>query len=60
MNVTEGGDVSPHATLEAGSSQVAYSRGSQQQSVTGFPDGDDGNSLWLVQGPVVSAYEVFM
>ncbi|PNW73764.1 hypothetical protein CHLRE_13g571750v5 [Chlamydomonas reinhardtii] len=33
------------------SHQVAYSRGSQQQSVTGFPDGDDGNSLWLVQGP---------
>lgn len=36
------------------SHQVAYSRGSQQQSVTGFPEGDDGNSLWLVQGPVVS------
>lgn len=33
------------------SHQVAYSRGSQQQSVTGFPEGDDGNSLWLVQGP---------
>ncbi|KAG2495064.1 hypothetical protein HYH03_006675 [Edaphochlamys debaryana] len=32
------------------SHQVAYSRGSQQQSVTGFPDGDDGNSLWLVHG----------
>ncbi|KXZ49241.1 hypothetical protein GPECTOR_22g833 [Gonium pectorale] len=32
------------------SHQVAYSRGSQQQSVTGYPDGDDGNSLWLVQG----------
>ncbi|GIL75263.1 hypothetical protein Vretifemale_5068 [Volvox reticuliferus] len=34
------------------SHQVAYSRGSQQQSVTGFPDGDDGNSLWLIQGLV--------
>ncbi|MEW5313688.1 MAG: hypothetical protein WDW38_005233 [Sanguina aurantia] len=33
------------------SHQVAYSRGSQQQSVTGFPEGDDGNSLWVVQGP---------
>lgn len=33
------------------SHQVAYSRGSQQQSVTGFPEGDDANSLWLVQGP---------
>ena len=36
------------------SHQVAYSRGSQQQSVTGFPEGDDGNSLWLVQGTAVS------
>ena len=38
------------------SHQVSYSRGSQQQSVTGFPDADDGNSLWIVYGPPVSAW----
>uniref|UniRef100_A0A7S0YPH1 MIR domain-containing protein n=1 Tax=Polytomella parva TaxID=51329 RepID=A0A7S0YPH1_9CHLO len=27
---------------------VGYSRGSQQQSVTGYPEGEDANSLWLV------------
>lgn len=31
------------------SHDVAYGRGSQQQSVTTFPTGDDGNSLWGVQ-----------
>lgn len=39
------------------SHQVAYSRGSQQQSVTGFPEGDDGNSLWVVQGTEVGKSE---
>lgn len=32
---------------------VSYSRGSQQQSVTAFPDGDDANSYWTVHGPTV-------
>lgn len=30
------------------SHEIAYGSGSGQQSVTGFPDGDDGNSLWTV------------
>lgn len=33
------------------SHQVGYSRGSQQQSVTGFPTGDDAQSYWVVHGP---------
>ncbi|KAG1660335.1 hypothetical protein FOA52_014388 [Chlamydomonas sp. UWO 241] len=32
------------------SHEVAYSRGSQQQSVTAYPTGDDGNSYWVVHG----------
>jgi dolichyl-phosphate-mannose--protein O-mannosyl transferase len=36
------------------SHEVAYSRGSQQQSVTAYPTGDDGNSLWVVLGTPVS------
>lgn len=32
------------------SHEVSYARGSQQQSVTGFPSGDDGNSYWIVKG----------
>lgn len=34
------------------SHQVGYSRGSQQQSVTGFPTGDDAQSYWVVHGPL--------
>ena len=37
------------------SHEVSYSRGSQQQSVTAFPESDDANSYWLVQGTVVRA-----
>ncbi|GAX86581.1 hypothetical protein CEUSTIGMA_g13989.t1 [Chlamydomonas eustigma] len=33
------------------SHEVAYSRGSQQQSVTGFPSSDDSQSYWVVHGP---------
>lgn len=36
------------------SHEVAYSRGSQQQSVTGFPSSDNGLSYWIVHGAVVS------
>ena len=36
------------------SHEVAYSRGSQQQSVTAYPTGDDANSLWVVHGTPVS------
>ncbi|GBF94422.1 stromal cell-derived factor [Raphidocelis subcapitata] len=32
------------------SHEVAYSRGSRQQSVTAFPDSDDANSYWAVHG----------
>lgn len=32
------------------SHEVAFSRGSQQQSVTAYPSSDDGNSLWIVLG----------
>mmetsp|Transcript_16465 Transcript_16465/g.28227 ORF Transcript_16465/g.28227 Transcript_16465/m.28227 type:complete len:227 (+) Transcript_16465:54-734(+) len=32
------------------SHEVAYSRGSQQQSVTAYPTGDDVNGLWTVLG----------
>jgi len=32
------------------SHEVAYSRGSQQQSVTGFPSSDDSQSYWVVHG----------
>ncbi|KAI8466834.1 MAG: MIR motif-containing protein [Monoraphidium minutum] len=32
------------------SHQVSYSRGSQQQSVTAFPESDDANSYWVVLG----------
>ncbi|GFH09972.1 uncharacterized protein HaLaN_05207, partial [Haematococcus lacustris] len=32
------------------SHEVAYSRGSQQQSVTAYPTADDGNSLWSITG----------
>jgi hypothetical protein len=35
------------------SHEVAYSRGSQQQSVTGFPESDNGQSYWIVHGAVV-------
>lgn len=35
------------------SHQVAYSRGSQQQSVTGNPSSDDANSYWLIKGTQV-------
>jgi len=34
------------------SHQVSYGSGSGQQSVTGFPNIDDPNSLWLVKGPI--------
>ena len=34
------------------SHEVAYGSGSGQQSVTGFPDGDDSNSLWTVRPPL--------
>jgi len=30
------------------SHEIAYGSGSGQQSVTGFPDGDDVNSLWTI------------
>ena len=33
------------------SHDIAYGTGSGQQSVTGFPDLGDANSLWLVRGP---------
>jgi hypothetical protein len=33
---------------------VAYSRGSQQQSVTGYPDSENSQSYWIVHGAVVS------
>lgn len=33
------------------SHEVSYSRGSQQQSVTAYPTGDDANSMWIVHGP---------
>lgn len=33
------------------SHEVSYSRGSQQQSVTGFPTPEDGQSYWTVHGP---------
>lgn len=33
---------------------VAYSRGSQQQSVTGYPDSENAQSYWIVHGTVVS------
>jgi dolichyl-phosphate-mannose--protein O-mannosyl transferase len=32
---------------------VAYSRGSQQQSVTGYPTSDDAQSYWIVHPAVV-------
>eukprot|EP00197_Chlamydomonas_leiostraca_P011332 CAMPEP_0202866864 /NCGR_PEP_ID=MMETSP1391-20130828/8401_1 /ASSEMBLY_ACC=CAM_ASM_000867 /TAXON_ID=1034604 /ORGANISM="Chlamydomonas leiostraca, Strain SAG 11-49" /LENGTH=235 /DNA_ID=CAMNT_0049546851 /DNA_START=51 /DNA_END=758 /DNA_ORIENTATION=+ len=32
------------------SHEVAYARGSQQQSVTCYPTGDDANSLWILLG----------
>lgn len=34
------------------SHEVAYSRGSQQQSVTAFPESDNGQSYWIVHGAV--------
>jgi hypothetical protein len=34
------------------SHEVAYGSGSGQQSVTGFADGDDSNSLWTVRPPL--------
>ncbi|KAF6265440.1 MIR motif-containing protein [Scenedesmus sp. NREL 46B-D3] len=34
------------------SHEVAYSRGSQQQSVTCFPESDNGQSYWVVHGAV--------
>lgn len=34
------------------SHEVSYSRGSTQQSVTAYPESDDVNSYWIVQGPV--------
>eukprot|EP01098_Paradermamoeba_levis_P014770 TRINITY_DN7210_c0_g1_i1.p1 TRINITY_DN7210_c0_g1~~TRINITY_DN7210_c0_g1_i1.p1 ORF type:complete len:222 (-),score=65.46 TRINITY_DN7210_c0_g1_i1:147-752(-) len=33
------------------SHKVPYGSGSGQQSVTGYPEGNDANSLWLVKGP---------
>lgn len=33
------------------SHEIAYGSGSGQQSVTGYPTGDDANSLWIVRGP---------
>eukprot|EP00798_Chlamydomonas_sp_ICE-L_P023871 gene23871-9438_t len=33
------------------SHEVAYSRGSQQQSVTAYPSGDDSQSYWVAHGP---------
>jgi dolichyl-phosphate-mannose--protein O-mannosyl transferase len=32
---------------------VQYSRGSQQQSVTGYPESSDGQSYWIVHGTTV-------
>ena len=43
------------STFRLHSHQVSYSRGSQQQSVTAFPESDDANSYWIVHGTVVSA-----
>jgi len=43
-NVGNGFRVHSHAVTYGGS-------GSGQQSVTGFPNSDDANSLWVVKGP---------
>lgn len=32
------------------SHEIPYGTGSGQQSVTGFPKGDDTNSFWVVRG----------
>ena len=37
------------------SHEVSYSRGSQQQSVTGFPASDNAGSYWSVVGTQVCA-----
>jgi dolichyl-phosphate-mannose--protein O-mannosyl transferase len=42
------------------SHEVAYSRGSQQQSVTGFPESDNGQSYWIVHGAVVGSWLEFL
>lgn len=42
------------------SHEIAYGSGSGQQSVTGYPTGDDANSLWIVRGPkVLIVFECF-
>lgn len=38
------------------SHEVAYSRGSQQQSVTAYPTSDDGQGYWVVAGLNVSMH----
>ena len=35
------------------SHDITYGSGSGQQSITGFPGGDDANSYWIVRGPEV-------
>jgi hypothetical protein len=40
------------------SHQIAYSRGSQQQSVTAFPESDDAGSYWAVLGAAVRFFRV--
>lgn len=42
MNVNSGFRLHSH--------EVKYGSGSGQQSVTAYPEGDDPNSYWLVQG----------
>lgn len=57
MQVTCGSTIKlAHAVSDARlhSHEVQYSRGSQQQSVTGFPESGDAGSYWVVHGSVVS------
>jgi dolichyl-phosphate-mannose--protein O-mannosyl transferase len=59
-------DISEHEAVTCGSTiklehtssgfrlhshQVTYGSGSGQQSVTGFPAGNDANSLWVIRAP---------
>eukprot|EP00775_Hariotina_reticulata_P011573 gene11573-11717_t len=55
MQVTCGSTIKvAHAVSDARlhSHEVQYSRGSQQQSVTGFPESGDAGSYWVVHGSV--------
>jgi dolichyl-phosphate-mannose--protein O-mannosyl transferase len=38
------------------SHDIKYGSGSGQQSVTGFPNIDDANSLWVIRGPNEKRY----